>query len=683
MSPQRLIARIAPTLQRPAVVRLVWIAAALVVLAFVLINAWVTEDAYITFRVADNAVHGYGLRWNVDERVQVYTHPLWLLLQIPFYALTREEFYTSIALSAALTLATWGVLAWPYRRVVPVILCVLLVPLISSHAFLEFSTSGLENPLAHLLALAFAAIFVGFRDDPPWGRLSLTAALLVMTRFDLVWIVLPAALYLLARHWRSLRWGPIAWGALPLVAWCVFSFLYYGSVMPNTKYAKLNTGVDTRDLAVQGLRYAGDLLRRDMPSALLIAAVLVGAFACLARRRRRRDDRALRLSAMGAGVWLYALYVVAVGGDFMTGRFFSVLVVLAVWWLAEAIVHELTHERRRLAYAVVPVAMIVALLIQASPRVRYFGAAPGDDLAVITAAGYVVDEREFYKATNTLARNWTGPAALRSHDWIRDGQRLRAENREQVIIRGNAGMSVFHAGPKLRVIDPHALTDPLLARLPLSDRKVWRIGHFYRPLPEGFRRARATGDVSEMDPSLGRYYRALRTIVSDPVFSPARLQTLVRFAFGDYDRYLDRYVKGSMRRTVFPLSRLDNVRDSDLDRWPPWDQFADPSVFIVADGPTYTLTAPAVIHPRAVDVEMYGDCPFELRFYRGDQALGEVVARPRPREAKDASLPPMRRVKLPLPEAVTDSGFDRVTVRKQGRCTFEILPAMLQHLVFL
>ena len=40
--------------------------------------AWICDDAYIGFRVADNFAHGYGLTWNVAERVQVYTCPLWI-----------------------------------------------------------------------------------------------------------------------------------------------------------------------------------------------------------------------------------------------------------------------------------------------------------------------------------------------------------------------------------------------------------------------------------------------------------------------------------------------------------------------------------------------------------------------------------------------------------------------------
>ena len=37
-----------------------------------LANTWIGDDAYITFRVVDNFIHGYGLTFNPDERVQAY-----------------------------------------------------------------------------------------------------------------------------------------------------------------------------------------------------------------------------------------------------------------------------------------------------------------------------------------------------------------------------------------------------------------------------------------------------------------------------------------------------------------------------------------------------------------------------------------------------------------------------------
>jgi arabinofuranosyltransferase len=52
---------------------------ALLLLAYAVVlvrTAWMCDDAFITLRTVDNFVQGYGLVWNVGERVQVYTHPL-------------------------------------------------------------------------------------------------------------------------------------------------------------------------------------------------------------------------------------------------------------------------------------------------------------------------------------------------------------------------------------------------------------------------------------------------------------------------------------------------------------------------------------------------------------------------------------------------------------------------------
>ena len=53
----------------------------LLAFAWVLLRtAWLCDDAYMIFRTVDNFVNGYGPVWNVAERVQVYTPPLWMML---------------------------------------------------------------------------------------------------------------------------------------------------------------------------------------------------------------------------------------------------------------------------------------------------------------------------------------------------------------------------------------------------------------------------------------------------------------------------------------------------------------------------------------------------------------------------------------------------------------------------
>ncbi len=65
----------------------------LLVLVFsfvVLKNAWVGDDAYITFRTVENFLSGHGLTFNPLERVQTYTHPLWMFLISGVYFITNR-----------------------------------------------------------------------------------------------------------------------------------------------------------------------------------------------------------------------------------------------------------------------------------------------------------------------------------------------------------------------------------------------------------------------------------------------------------------------------------------------------------------------------------------------------------------------------------------------------------------
>jgi arabinofuranosyltransferase len=89
-----------------------------------LMNAWASEDAYISFRTVENFTAGYGLTWNPGERVQAFTHPLWVLLMSVAHGVTSEVYLTSIVLSYALLV---GMLLLLWRRLGDKTLAVCLV----------------------------------------------------------------------------------------------------------------------------------------------------------------------------------------------------------------------------------------------------------------------------------------------------------------------------------------------------------------------------------------------------------------------------------------------------------------------------------------------------------------------------------------------------------------------------
>ena len=81
-----------------------------------LASAWVSEDAHITFRAIVNFTNGDGPRWNLDERVQVFTHPLWMMLISLAYSVTREFYFTVTAISLALSVSAYVILARLWRE---------------------------------------------------------------------------------------------------------------------------------------------------------------------------------------------------------------------------------------------------------------------------------------------------------------------------------------------------------------------------------------------------------------------------------------------------------------------------------------------------------------------------------------------------------------------------------------
>jgi len=77
------------TLQTSLVAHSFFISLIVVIGLFIIVlvnTAWLTDDSYITFRTVDNFFNGYGLTWNVSERVEAYSNPLWMfLVSIPYF----------------------------------------------------------------------------------------------------------------------------------------------------------------------------------------------------------------------------------------------------------------------------------------------------------------------------------------------------------------------------------------------------------------------------------------------------------------------------------------------------------------------------------------------------------------------------------------------------------------------
>lgn len=451
---------------RPALPQLgLLLAVFLGVLAFTAVatsSAWMSDDAWITLRTVDMAQLGHGLVYNPGERVLAATHPLWLLLLLAVTTLTGEHAWTTLALSLILGTGTIAAVLWGIRGRGAGVVLLTAGLLAGCKALVDFTTSGLEGPLSHLLLALLTLEAMGRARPLP---LAWLAGAVVLTRMDHALLVGPLGLLALrAGGWRAAAAG------LPLLTWLLGSWLYYGRALPNTAAAKLATGVPRGELVAQGLAYLSNSLAWDplLLVTVATAALLVGLAAL-------REGHLGPAAALLLGVLLYLAYVVAIGGDFMSGRF------LAAPFLVSAVLLV-----RRGPPALLAGLVILGLL---GPRSPWTSGAAYDHRQLDPAG--IADERGFYFQTQGL-RAWLRPG----RGPLQPGRGGEPEVRTMQTI----GLDGYAAGPAVHVVDLYGLADPVLARLPCACESGWRPGHWPRTPPEGYLEALRTGELDHVAP---------------------------------------------------------------------------------------------------------------------------------------------------------------------------------------
>jgi arabinofuranosyltransferase len=518
-------------------------AALLILFSYVfLANHWMGDDAYITYRVVWNFVHGYGLTFNPDERVQAYTHPLWMLVMSAAHLLTREFFFTATVVSWAFGVATVVVLI-RWARTVPRA-AVVAIWILSSKAFVDYTSSGLENPLSYFLVVLFYTRYL----DRPWGvppdsrelrRLTLIASLAFLNRPDAVLLfALPLAelLWSVVRRRPKRAVAPVLVGLAPALAWLVFATFYYGFPLPNTYYAKVANGIPRGLLYEQGFAYVLNSISHDPITLGTVGLALLAAW---------RGEAAARRAALSALVYL--AYTVSVGGDFMSGRFFSTPFLIAVM----AIAPDVTSVSAPAALAALLAYNLFVPIVPIKTTARYEAAWPWR-----TQNGIKDERGSYFQGTNILF--FSPFRDLPDFTWVREGTSFRNSN-EKVTVQGSIGFYGLFAGPDKFLVDRNALSDPLLARLPVSPRLPFEFyaGHYFRDIPDGYLESVAQNTNVLADPLLRDYYDHLRNVTRGPLLSASRFRDIARLNLGNYRNLHQQVLK---RRAISLSIRADNER---------------------------------------------------------------------------------------------------------------------------
>lgn len=274
----------------------------LLILIVISINAifyfnFTAEDAYITYRYAENLINIGSLVYNEGEPINAMTSPFHAILSAAlFYATGHTILGNKIV--ALLLLLFSGLFVWYRFRNHPQLQLLTLILMLMPPSVLLWTFGGLETPI--LLFLATITVFLA--DRPPPFSLNLLcgvfllAGLAFLTRYDSILFFLPVTLYAASKA-RSLTHVVIAsiGAAILPVSWFVISILYYGDLLPTSFYVKTPKG-NLGDLIFNGIYVASYLLYVG------IIPVLVLAFVLLRPKRKTFQLLYWHFKSMG---WLY------------------------------------------------------------------------------------------------------------------------------------------------------------------------------------------------------------------------------------------------------------------------------------------------------------------------------------------------------------------------------------------
>jgi arabinofuranosyltransferase len=508
--------------------RQVWaLISAFIVLLVVLPNAWLGDDIFISLRTAKNFVAGHGLVWNLDDRVQAFTHPLWEVFLIIIQWLFPSNVPLAVIWLGIITTLVAVVLF--FRDVKSRWLTLLaVVVLVSSKAFIDYSTSGLENPALYVLIILFADEYLG-KQRTFW--LTLIAALAAITRLDALALILPAIAPLVWKHWRQRAfWNEVGKGAIPLVVWELFSLVYFGYFLPNTVYAKTLTYIPQPLMYQHGLNFFANSLDWDKITipAILLSLVLIDL---------TRKSRELWLAA---GIVLYLLVVFHSGGDYMSGRFLAVpfflSLYLAIRWL------EQPPKMPRFVLPALSAALLLfALVTPYSPVFHPLITQTGHthDLDFNHGNGEIANEGAVYCAETCLFNL----SKIKYSFTYRELNQIQP--RQKIGEFGSIGMVGYYGSPQLHIVDDLALADPLLSHL--SADTYSRIGHFHRLVAPTYIASIQHHKNLIDEPCTRRLYGDILPVVTGPLFSFERFGKIIKLNSGFSDlKYKHCVQRGSL-----------------------------------------------------------------------------------------------------------------------------------------
>jgi arabinofuranosyltransferase len=407
------------------------------------------DDAFISFRYAQNLVDGHGLVFNPGEWVEGYSNLSWTLIMAGFITQGVDPIEGAALLGSVSVVATLFVLLWREahgERLRPILVLAPALLILDAEMLLE-AIEGLESTF--YMFLITAAVVRAWHEqahEQPhrWSTALFALASLTRPEAPLLFGLTHVGLWWQSPH-REVQLRRASWAALALGAVLAMLTLWrlqtYGAPLPNTYYAKTGGFAIPRGLQYIGSHVAGHLFLWTLVALRLALGGL------------ERKERALLPI-----IAVHLAYVIWIGGDFKpTGRFILPILPLLCLLAARGLRESWTRGSIRLRE-----------LEFSTPRTRSVA-------LLMTAICLGVASRDFHRGY-TLASSWAQDRTANFHSRRLIGLFLREHfPSDTVLAIHSAGVIPYYA--ELPTIDMWGLSNAHIARTEQSTMGKGLAGH--------------------------------------------------------------------------------------------------------------------------------------------------------------------------------------------------------------
>ena len=430
-------------------------------------NKHIQDDAFITYRYANNFINGDGLVFNIGERVEGFTSILWVLilgtvkflgldvigfsqisgvvlgvLSIWITFLLTKLFFSSSILSPNFSLKREETVFGTLVDLLPATM------LAFTGAFQYWAVSGMEVTLfISFFLISIYLYLMAIMNDKPLTRFSIFITIASLIRPEAVLLFFLLILHFWFRLYKKQKNFTIFFqeifsekNRVPILIFfltnfvlLIFRIFYYGFPFPNTFYAK--TGFSF-DYLVAGLDYI-----YDFSKTYLLYGTILFAVSLLFNNKEVRQNIGLFVTI----IMIFLFYSIIIGGDVLP-LFRFVLPVLPLIYIlfikSFLVLGNVLQKRTKNSFDNLPA--IVTIIIS----------------FVIISYNYIVPKARIEKYSyfeNQLVAKMSA-----SGKWL--AQKQIESERKLVVAATTIGAVSYYSN--VRVIDMLGLTDATIAHNP-------------------------------------------------------------------------------------------------------------------------------------------------------------------------------------------------------------------------